>query len=137
MHLTCTHPKNNFMQLTRNFHLSEFESKDGSPMPKEVYLNVVKLANQLQTLRDYICLPIYINSGYRSIFHNKAVGGVNGSYHTLGMAVDIHVKGYPVKSLFEDMEFLISEGSVLQGGLGLYSNFVHYDFRGKKVRWQE
>jgi uncharacterized protein YcbK (DUF882 family) len=34
--------------------------------------------------------PIYINSGYRCKEENHKVGGVSGSYHLLGMAVDIH-----------------------------------------------
>jgi hypothetical protein len=30
---------------------------------------------------------------------------------------------------------LIEEGKMKQGGLGLYSSFVHYDVRGTKARW--
>ena len=37
--------------------------------------------------------PIIINSGYRSPEVNKAVGGVEGSNHLTGCAVDIHVYG--------------------------------------------
>ena len=37
--------------------------------------------------------PIIINSGYRSKAVNKAVGGVAGSNHLTGCAVDIHVLG--------------------------------------------
>jgi len=123
------------MKLTKNFSLEEFESKDGSPMPKDVFFNIQKVANQLQTLRDYICYPIHINSAYRSPRHNKAVGGVKNSYHLLGMAVDIKINGVPPKVIYDAIEFLISEGSMLQGGLGLYSNFVHYDIRKTKARW--
>ena len=36
--------------------------------------------------------PIIINSGYRSEAVNKAIGGVKGSNHLTGCAVDIHVK---------------------------------------------
>ena len=35
--------------------------------------------------------PIIINSGYRSEAVNKAIGGVAGSNHLTGCAVDIHV----------------------------------------------
>ena len=38
-------------------------------------------------------LPIVINSGYRSEAVNKAIGGVAGSNHLTGCAVDIHVDG--------------------------------------------
>ena len=37
--------------------------------------------------------PIIINSGYRSEAVNKMVGGVSGSNHLTGCAVDIHVYG--------------------------------------------
>ena len=37
--------------------------------------------------------PIIINSGYRSPEVNKAIGGVVGSNHLTGCAVDIHVYG--------------------------------------------
>ena len=37
--------------------------------------------------------PIIINSGYRSEAVNKAIGGVKGSNHLTGCAVDIHVTG--------------------------------------------
>ena len=37
--------------------------------------------------------PIIINSGYRSEAVNKAVGGVSGSNHLTGCAVDIRVAG--------------------------------------------
>ena len=37
--------------------------------------------------------PIIINSGYRSEAVNKAVGGVKGSNHLTGCAVDIRVYG--------------------------------------------
>lgn len=123
------------MQITKDFNLSEFQSKDGAEMPQEVYVNIVKLANQLQTLRDYICYPIRVLSGYRSPEHNEAVGGVKNSFHTHGIAVDVYVKEIPNNELIEAFEFLIGEGSILQGGLGLYPWGVHYDYRGYKARW--
>ena len=38
-------------------------------------------------------VPIIINSGYRSVAVNKAVGGAPGSNHLTGCAVDIRCKG--------------------------------------------
>jgi uncharacterized protein YcbK (DUF882 family) len=124
-------------QLTKNFHIDEFRSKDGALFPEEVKYNLLELAQNLQVLRDYIGFPIYINSGYRSIEHNKAIGGVNNSFHTKGMASDIHVKEYTSKALAEMIEYLIKEGKMKQGGLGVYDSFVHYDIQGKKVRWHK
>ncbi len=106
-------------------------------MPKEVFYNIVKLAIQLQVLRDYLGKPIKINSGYRSPKHNKAIGGVKNSQHVLGKASDIKVKGIKPEELALIIERLISDGEMLQGGIGIYNTFVHYDigYNGKKRRW--
>ena len=123
------------MQLTKDFHKSEFDSKDGSAMPDDVLQNVQKLANQLQVLRNYIGKPIYINSGYRSPSHNKRVGGSPNSQHLLGKAADIRVKGYTTERLAKVIESLINNGDMLQGGIGIYNSFVHYDHRKTRARW--
>lgn len=123
------------MKLTENFSKSEFDSKDGTEMPEEVFYNVQKLANQLQILRNYLGRPIRINSGYRSPSHNKAVGGAINSQHLLGKASDIVVKNLEPKQVYEAIEYLIRRGDMLQGGLGLYDSFVHYDIRGNRSRW--
>ncbi len=123
------------MRLTENFSLSEFESKDGSHTPEDVKQNLQKLANNLQALRNYLGKPIFINSGYRSPSHNKAVGGSKNSQHVLGKASDIRVKDTQPKDVYLAIEKLIAKGEMLQGGLGLYRTFVHYDIRKTKARW--
>jgi uncharacterized protein YcbK (DUF882 family) len=125
------------MKLTKNFSRSEFDSKDGSVMPQDVLVNIQKLANQLQTLRDAIGNPITINSGYRSPSHNKRIGGVSNSQHVLGKASDIVVNGMPPKEVAKEIEKLISSCDMLQGGIGIYRNFVHYDIRKNKARWSK
>ena len=37
--------------------------------------------------------------------------------------------------VFVIIEDLIDMGHMLQGGLGLYDTFVHYDIRKTKARW--
>ena len=123
------------MRITENFSKSEFDSKDGSEMPKEVYFNIVKLANQLQYVRDYLNKPVNINSGYRSPEHNKAIGGVKNSQHILGKAADITVSDLQPRIVYQLMNDLMDKGEILQGGLGLYKTFIHYDIRKKRVRF--
>lgn len=123
------------MRLTKNFYKSEFDSKDGAEMPKEVFDNILKVAIQLQQLRDFLGKPIKVNSGYRSPEHNASIGGVKNSRHVLGQAADIKVKGIKPKKLYGIIENLINQGDMLQGGLGLYKTFVHYDIRGYRARW--
>lgn len=125
------------MRITENFSKSEFDSKDGSEMPEEVYYNIVKVANQLQYLRDYLNKPIKVSSGYRSPKHNKEVGGVKNSQHVFGKAADIIVEDLSPKIVFQLLNDLMNKGEILQGGLGLYNDFVHYDIRKTKARWNK
>ena len=123
--------------MTNNFNLIEFQSKDGKQMSATVLKNIKLLAENLQVIRDYIKEPIHINSAYRSVEHNKSIGGVKNSYHTKGMAADITVKGYTPRKLASIILKLIKEGKLEDGGLGLYPGFVHWDIRGKKARWNK
>jgi uncharacterized protein YcbK (DUF882 family) len=123
------------MRLTKDFNRSEFDCNDGSVMPKEVLLNIQKLANQLQVLRDCLGVPITVNSGYRSTSYNKKIGGVSNSQHVVGKAADITAKGYTPAQVNDRIEQLIKSGDMLQGGLGSYSTFTHYDIRKTRARW--
>ena len=121
--------------MTKNFKVKEFECNDGSKMPLEVYENIIKLANQLQFLREYTGRPITINSAYRSPEHNAKVGGSKTSQHLLGKAADITIQSLKPAEVYRIIEDLIDLGHMLQGGLGLYDTFVHYDIRKTKARW--
>jgi len=130
--------------MTNNFSLKEFESKDGGKMPSDVYLNIVKLVGQLQFLRDYTGRAITVNSGYRSPEHNAKIGGahkiINGkrvetSQHVFGKAADITIEGLKPAEVYKLIDELIDMGLMLQGGLGSYESFTHYDIRKTKSRW--
>lgn len=124
------------MQLTENFHLSEFDCKDGTPVPDELLPNVKELAKNLQVIRDEIGQPLYISgSGYRTPEHNKKVDGAPKSQHLTASAADISSPGMSPEDLAAVIERLIIEERVKQGGIGVYAGFVHYDIRGKRARW--
>jgi uncharacterized protein YcbK (DUF882 family) len=118
--------------MTKNFSIGEFNCKCGCDMPSEVLVNITKLANQLQFVRDYLARPIIINSAYRCIAHNKSIGGSVNSQHILGKAADIVVSGL---DLYGYLDGLMRTGEILQGGLGMYKTFTHYDIRKTKARW--
>lgn len=93
-------------KLSQHFSLGELTKTsvkgiDNVP-PHAAVLNLRNLCvNWLEMLRkSYIILygegkeiPLIINSGYRSEAVNRAIGGVKGSNHLTGCAVDIHVSG--------------------------------------------
>ena len=125
------------MNLTKNFSLAEFQSKDGDPMTADVLLNVRRVARNLQVLRDELNEPVTINSGYRSPAHNKASKGKPGSTHLTGEGADIVVKGYTPKQVYDTIERLQAEGKMEQGGLHAYATFTHYDvgYNNRRRRW--
>jgi uncharacterized protein YcbK (DUF882 family) len=55
--------------------------------------------------------PIVINSGFRSEAVNKAIGGVKGSNHLTGCAVDIHVAGMEQAIRYACILLDIADGS--------------------------
>ena len=101
------------MKLTKNFKLKEFECKGGGKMPLEAYENIIKLAGQLQFLRDYTGRAIRVNSGFRSEAHNQDIGGVPNSRHLLGQAADITIDGLNPAQVFALIEDLIDMGLML------------------------
>ena len=121
--------------MTKQYKKEEFDCKDGSEMPEEVYNNVKKLAINLELIRAFFNAPIKINSGYRSPNYNKKVGGAKNSQHLKGKAADIVVKGFTPKQVADAIEGLIRVGVISEGGVGRYETFVHYDIRGEKARW--
>ena len=125
------------MKLTKNFTLKEFNCSCNCEMPKEVLYNIQKVANQLQTIRDRVNVPIKVNSAYRCLKHNRSIGSNDSSQHVLGNAADIVIQGQIPEQTANLIELLISNGDILQGGLGKYNTFTHYDigFNGKKRRW--
>ena len=85
-------------RLSEHFTLGEMtktsaKGLDNTPSHAAV-MNLKNLCeNWLENLRSRYGSPIVINSGYRSEAVNKAVGGVKGSNHLTGCAVDIRCAG--------------------------------------------
>lgn len=83
-------------QITKNFNRREFEKSataarkgwDNS-VPEVYHINLIKLAQMLQVIRDAYGKPIIIGSGYRCPKVNRAVGGVTNSDHKYAAAADI------------------------------------------------
>ncbi len=115
---------------TANFNWSEFHSKDGSGFaggnvdPATVKANVRRLMYKIEALRKKTGgRPVTIYSGFRSISHNRSVGGASNSQHTYGIAADIGISGKTpseVRALAKTCGF---------SGIILYSSFVHMDSR--------
>ena len=125
------------MKITKNFSLYEFRCRDKqqTAVPEELIANTVELAYNLQHLRDCLEEPISINSSYRTLEHNDSVGGSITSQHLVAKAADVVVKNLEPIDVAETIKFLIRNGIMKEGGVGIYDTFVHYDIRGTKARW--
>jgi uncharacterized protein YcbK (DUF882 family) len=123
-------------ESSAHFSMSEFDSNDGVAVPDMYKANVCKLMEQLEIIREELGNnSIHINSGYRTPSHNASVGGVSNSQHLIGKAADIRVANKTPTQVKQAIEKLISEGKILEGGVGYYPTFIHYDIRGTKARW--
>lgn len=114
-------------QLTKNFHRSEFDCKDNTRVPEEFKNNLIKLATNLQIIRDELGSPISINSGYRTESHNKKENGAKNSQHLYAKAGDLRQSKLTPLQFYRFIENLIKLGLIYNGGLFLYDTFVHYD----------
>ena len=97
----------------KNFKLAEFcasSTADKNGIKNEPSLdekatverNINSLVdNVLNPIRDKLCTPVIITSGYRYKQVNKLVGGANNSQHMSGCAADFHVKGFTHSMMYE------------------------------------
>lgn len=120
------------MTLSRNFSYSEFEKSDTAARLhinnaiRDWFVrdNIKALVdNVLQPLRDAWGGPLFINSGYRCLELNKAVGGVPTSQHCLGMAADVGVTDpYALAKLAKRMRLPYDQ-------LIVYPSFCHFSHK--------
>jgi zinc D-Ala-D-Ala carboxypeptidase len=99
------------IQLSTNLQLSELTRSESakrrriSNQPTEAHIENMKyLAEKVfQPIRDHFGVPIRISSGYRSAALNKAIGGSQSSFHSLGCAIDIDNDGTSItnKEIFD------------------------------------
>lgn len=115
-------------QDTKNFKVKEFTCKCGCGF------NIIdqRVINMAQKLREFLGVPVRVNSGCRCEKHNAKVGGVKNSKHTKGFAADLScelgsakmfaaVKELHAKNLLPELDYCIK-----------YKNFIHIDCGGKR-----
>ena len=119
--------------LSPHFQVKEWKSPDS---------NIVKIDNRLiwileRLFGDLNCSKMIINSGYRTISHDKKVGGDGKGYHTKGMAADIKAydKNGKVISAKIVCQKLCDYGDVF--GIGyINAESVHVDTRSRvNIYW--
>ncbi len=127
----------------RHFKPSEFLVGGGgnarlalnTPPPQELWPNVVDLVRVLDEFRARIGKPVMLNSVYRNEAYNQAIGGVSGSQHKHFRAADFQVIGGGTPAQWARLLRDMRAEKLFQGGIGLYSTFVHVDTRGWNAEW--
>tara|TARA_R100001443_G_scaffold66220_1_gene75331 strand:+ start:382 stop:759 length:378 start_codon:yes stop_codon:yes gene_type:complete len=112
------------------FNFQEFDSPDeiGSGMPIEQGGKMDKeFLFKLDEARMMAGTPFKITSGYRTEAHNKKVGGVKGSSHTKGCAVDIAINSGLQRSV---IVCALAKAGFTR--IGIAKTFVHVDLDKEK-----
>jgi len=105
------------------FKMSEFECRDGCPMPASAKENIEALVEAvLDPVREAYGKPVRVNSGYRCPKHNLKVGGAVGSQHMKGEAADIRCADN------EALRRLIKEQGVFDQMI-VYDGFIHVSYK--------
>ena len=102
-----------------NFKSSEFDSPDVEGSGVMMDDNFLEMLDQARTAAN---IPFIITSGYRTEDHNKLIGGVDGSAHTKGHAVDIACRDSVSRHTI--ITNLLAAGF---NRIGIASTFIHVD----------
>ena len=89
------------MKLTPHFTLDEMVKSqtalrlglDNTPDPDEMESLLALCENVLAPVRIHWAKPVVINSGFRSLRVNRAIGSRDSSQHAKGEAADIEIPG--------------------------------------------
>lgn len=110
--------------MTDNFSSDEFECHCGCKGPLKIDTDFV---DKLQIVRTYLGKPMYISSGVRCEDFNRLVGGVENSYHRLGLAADILCSNSGVRAR------IVAKALYVGLSVGVNKFFVHLDNRTGQV----
>ena len=118
---------------------SDVARKNGiinTPGMKELH-NLEKITiPRLNIIREFLGVPIVVNSGYRCKELNRKVGGVFNSKHLEGLAVDGIPKGLNLRECWEKLRDSKYASMVDQCILYEKKEFIHFGFSKEVPRQQ-
>lgn len=127
---------------TRHFNYSEFHSKDGSGFSGgrvgagTVQTNVRLLMWKLEGLRRKLGdNPITVNSAFRSVSHNAAVGGSSNSMHMYGIGADVGVANRTPTQVYTSMKTCGFSGVILYSGHSHGDSRIQYAYGAQSWYW--
>ena len=112
-------------------------SHDGVPYPTQFRnTRAVALGRAFEAVRALWDMPVEVTSGYRSKAWNQYVGGVEGSYHLKGLALDLKPPaGIGVEAFHQGILGVAHEAGIRGVGFAgeLKGGFCHVDLRDSPV----
>ena len=109
------------------------------PCPDELKQNAERVAKNVEALRHALNdKPLDVDSWYRTKEHNDSLPDhAANSRHLIAAAMDLSSRFYPPEFMHSEVESLIKQGEMEEGGLGIYNWGIHYDCDGshQKRRW--
>lgn len=122
-------------QVSKYFKVYEVTNNQIARIPQTETIknNVIRLAKELDLVREAWGGPIGVTSWYRPPAINAAVGGVPNSQHLTGLAADI----YPMGRNGREFEDWLDRIWAYALGYGQASGrgFTHVDLRPGRARW--
>lgn len=128
--------------ITPHFSWHDMADTRGVPVPSYLRGNAIRHCWNLERLRHRLGgVPITIDGPFRTVEHNRSIGGAQNSRHTFADAsdhfvaqVDRWVQQSPARSRAEVVA--IAESVFASGGVGNEtSGTLHLDSRGYKARF--
>lgn len=118
-------------------HSNTAKRKSIDNTPNQTQVDAMKLVAEkiFEPLREFVKGPIKVNSFFRSMALNEAIGGVASSQHCKGQAIDIDdVYGYKTnaemyKWVKENLDF---DQMIWEFGTDMQPNWVHLSYVSKE-----
>ena len=118
-------------------HSNTAKRKSIDNTPSQVQVDAMKLIAEkiFEPLRKWVGGPIKVNSFFRSVTLNEAIGGVSSSQHCKGQAIDIDdVYGYKTNA---DMYHWIQmnldyDQMIWEFGTDMQPNWIHISYVSKE-----
>ncbi len=103
----------------KHFDIHEFSSPDVYGSGEKMHEGFLRLLDKIRSKAGF---SFVINSGYRTVKHNKKVGGVSNSSHLIGRAVDISATDDVKRKKIIDIAISLGIERI-----GVGNSFIHLD----------
>lgn len=113
----------NWWDNVRYFSRNEFRCKCGRYCDGFPAEPVQLLVEQAEIVREHFGAPVHVSSGVRCDVHNANVGGVDGSRHRTGKAMDFRVEGKSANTVLKFVKTL----PAIRYAYAIDGSYVHMD----------